>query len=51
MISPFSVWSLLTVMAEGSKANTLAQIQNSLGIPADVNKIRLAYQVIYESLT
>lgn len=38
-------------MAEGSKDNTLAQIQKTLGIPSDFKKIRLAYQVIYESLT
>ncbi|XP_017777866.1 PREDICTED: antichymotrypsin-2-like isoform X2 [Nicrophorus vespilloides] len=33
-LSPFTIWTLLTIISEGANKNTLRELENSLGIPA-----------------
>lgn len=37
-ISPYNVWTLLSIINEGAKENTAAQLEHVLGIPSDENK-------------
>lgn len=46
IISPFSVWSLLILTAEGAGGNTYTQLQQVLGLPADLTHIRDGYKHI-----
>ncbi|XP_037039060.1 serine protease inhibitor 77Ba-like [Bradysia coprophila] len=50
IISPFSVWSLLILTAEGALGNTYAQLQNVMGLPNDLTYIREGYRHIQNSL-
>ncbi|XP_073823749.1 serine protease inhibitor 77Ba-like [Musca autumnalis] len=50
MISPFAVWSLLLLLAEGSNGNTLKQFQDTLHLDPDHRAIRAAYKQISQQL-
>lgn len=50
IISPFSVWSLLMLTAEGAAGNTYTQLQNVMGLPNDLTYIREGYRHIQKSL-
>lgn len=50
MISPFSIWSLLVLMSEGSAGNTYAEIKNTLRFP-NQETLRSAYKIIDGILT
>lgn len=50
IISPFSVWSLLILTAEGALGNTYAQLQGVMGLPDDLTYIREGYRHIQKSL-
>jgi len=45
MISPFSVWSLLVLLYEGSEGETRNQLKKSLRINVEDEKLRGAYKV------
>lgn len=44
MISPFSVWSLLVLIAEGANEQSFVQLQKVLRLPNDLNHLRIAYK-------
>lgn len=44
IISPFSVWSLMVLIAEGATDQSLVQLQNVLRLPHDLNDLRTAYK-------
>lgn len=50
IISPFSVWSLLILTAEGASGNTYTQLQNVMGLPNDLTYIREGYRHIQKNL-
>lgn len=50
IISPFSIWSLLVLEAEGAEGNTLKQLQSVLRIPEDLSPLRNAYKRIQKAL-
>ncbi|XP_061396706.1 serine protease inhibitor 77Ba-like, partial [Musca vetustissima] len=50
MISPFAVWSLLLLLAEGAGGNTLKEFQDTLHLDPDHRAIRLAYKQIAQQL-
>lgn len=50
ILSPFSVWSLLVLVAEGAAGNTLTEFQNVLGLPPQLDYIRAAYSDIQKAL-
>lgn len=50
IVSPFSIWSLLILTAEGAEGNTYTQLQQVLRLPADLSHLRMAYKHIQKSL-
>lgn len=46
IISPFSIWSLLLLLAEGSSGRTYEQFAAVLRLPNDLTKIRRIYKYI-----
>lgn len=48
-MSPFSVWSLLMLTAEGAAGNTYNQLQRVLGLPDDLQYIRESYSLIQKN--
>lgn len=46
MISPFSVWALLLLVAEGAEGRTLEELQNTLRITNDTSLLRQGYSSI-----
>jgi len=50
IVSPFSVWSLLLLEAEGAAGNTRKQLQSVLRLPEDLTYLRLAYKHIQKAL-
>ncbi|XP_031636188.1 uncharacterized protein LOC116349073 [Contarinia nasturtii] len=46
IISPFSIWSLLLLLAEGSSGRTYEQLSAVLRLPNDLTKIRRVYKYI-----
>lgn len=44
MIAPFSVWSLMLLVSEGSVGRTYDQMKAILRLPNDVNSLRTAYK-------
>lgn len=50
IISPFSIWSLLVLQAEGASGNTLAQLQKVLRLPPNLEHLRLAYSEVQNEL-
>lgn len=50
IIAPFSVWSLLLLVAEGAGGNTLTEFQNVLRLPSQLVHIRVAYSDFQNAL-
>lgn len=50
IVSPFSIWSLLILQAEGADGNTLKQLQQVLRLPEDLTYLRMSYRQIDKSL-
>lgn len=50
IVSPFSIWSLLILTAEGADGNTYTQLQQVLRLPEDLSYLRMAYKHIQKSL-
>lgn len=50
IISPFSIWSLLILTAEGAEGNTYRELTQVLGLPSDLTYIREGYRHIQGSL-
>ncbi|XP_013116765.1 serine protease inhibitor 77Ba [Stomoxys calcitrans] len=50
MISPFAVWSLLLLLAEGAGGNTLTEFRNTLHLSNDQQALRMAYKQIAQKL-
>lgn len=50
IVSPFSIWSLLILTAEGAEGNTYTQLQQVLRLPQDLSYLRMAYKHIQKSL-
>lgn len=50
IVSPFSIWSLLVLQAEGAAGNTFDQLQKVLRLPEDLTYLRMAYKHIQKSL-
>lgn len=50
IISPFSIWSLLVLQAEGAVGNTYEQLKKVLRLPDDLTHLRSAYKHIQKAL-
>lgn len=50
IVSPFSIWSLLVLTAEGADGDTYNQLQQVLRLPEDITYLRMAYKHIQKSL-
>lgn len=50
LISPFSIWSLLVLEAEGADGDTLKQLQTVLRLPPELSYLRAAYSSIQDAL-
>lgn len=50
IVSPFSIWSLLVLTAEGADGDTYNQLQQVLRLPADMTYLRMAYKHMQKSL-
>lgn len=50
IVSPFSIWSLLVLTAEGAEGDTYNQLQQVLRLPEDLSYLRMAYKPIQKSL-
>lgn len=51
IISPFSIWSLLLLLAEGSSGQTSKQLRSILRLPADLTNIRSVYKYLQSAFT
>lgn len=50
IVSPFSIWSLLVLTAEGADGDTYTQLQQVLRLPQDLTYLRMAYKHIQKSM-
>lgn len=50
IVSPFSIWSLLVLTAEGASGDTYTQLQQVLRLPDDLTYLRMAYNHVQHSL-
>uniref|UniRef100_A0A6B2EKK6 Putative serine protease inhibitor n=1 Tax=Phlebotomus kandelakii TaxID=1109342 RepID=A0A6B2EKK6_9DIPT len=50
IMSPFSVWSLIVLLVEGSAGRTLAEIESVLGLPKEIAYVRDGYRQIRNAL-
>lgn len=50
VISPISIWSLLMLLTDAAKGNTLTQIQNTLGLPLDDTFYESGFKQIHSKL-
>lgn len=50
VISPFSVWSLMILVAEGAADKSLTQLQNVLHLPNYLNQFGLSYRDLRNNL-
>lgn len=50
IVSPFSIWSLLVLQAEGADGNTRTQLQQVLRLPDELTYLRSSYTHINQSL-
>lgn len=50
IVSPFTVWSLLVLLAEGADGETYKQMETVLHLPADLTHVRSAYKAFQRSL-
>lgn len=51
IISPFSIWSLLLLLAEGSSGQTYEQLARILRLPPDLTKIRRVFKYLQSAFT
>lgn len=51
IISPFSIWSLLLFLAEGSSGRTYEQLATTLRLPPDLTRIRTVYKYLQSALS
>lgn len=49
IISPFSIWSLLLLLAEGASGKTYEQLATVLRLPSDLTKIRRVYKYLQDA--
>lgn len=50
-LSPFTVWTLLSVIAEGARGSTLKQIDTALGLPMHDEKLRRSIQKLTRNIS
>lgn len=50
IVSPFSIWSLLVLTAEGADGDTYNQLQQVLRLPQDLSYLRMAYKHIQNAM-
>lgn len=50
IVSPFSIWSLLVLQAEGAAGNTFEQLRTVLRLPNDLSYLRMGYKHVQEAL-
>ncbi|XP_059613652.1 serine protease inhibitor 77Ba [Phlebotomus argentipes] len=50
IMSPFSVWSLIVLLVEGSAGRTLSEIETVLGLPRNIAYVRDGYRQIRNAL-
>lgn len=50
IVSPFSIWSLLVLTADGAGGDTYTQLQQVLRLPQDLSYLRMAYKHIQKSM-
>lgn len=50
MISPFSIWTLMVLVAEGASDRSLAQLEKVLRLPNDLNMLRTPYRTFQRIL-
>lgn len=50
VISPFSIWCLLVLLAEGASGDTFKQLHDTLRLPQDMTHLRTAYKNIQQLL-
>lgn len=51
ILSPFSIWSLLVLTAEGARGNTYNELQRVLGISDDFFYTREVYRQFQNALS
>lgn len=44
VVSPFSIWSLMTLITEGATEESYAQLKKTLNLPNDLTQLRTAYK-------
>lgn len=49
--SPFSIWSMLLILAEGAAGRTYEQLAKVLHLPKDLSKIRQVYKYLQHAFT
>ncbi|KAL3289595.1 hypothetical protein HHI36_023008 [Cryptolaemus montrouzieri] len=49
-LSPYTVWSLLSIITEGARENTASELEAALEIPKDKSKFREEYGVLRKTL-
>ncbi|XP_055696770.1 serine protease inhibitor 77Ba [Phlebotomus papatasi] len=50
IMSPFSIWSLIVLLVEGSGGRTLSEIESVLGLPKNIAYVRDGYRQIRNAL-
>lgn len=50
IVSPFSIWSLLVLQAEGADGNTKQQLEQVLRLPSDLSFLRMSYKHIQKAM-
>lgn len=50
VVSPFSIWSLMILLAEGATDESLRQLRNVLYLPNSLNRLRSSYRDLQEIL-
>ncbi|XP_031635846.1 serine protease inhibitor 77Ba-like [Contarinia nasturtii] len=51
MVAPFSIWSLMLLLAEGATGQSFDQLKEALGIPQNLTELRNTYGHIERTLT
>lgn len=50
VVSPFTVWSLLVLLAEGAGGDTYKQMETVLNLPPELTYVRTAYKAFQRTL-
>lgn len=50
IVSPFTVWSVLVLLAEGAEGETYNQMENVLNLPPELTYVRTAYKAFQRTL-